>query len=226
MATAGEGVRGIWERRWEEGTTSWHREKVSDVLSKYLKDLTENETGVSILVTWCGKSVDLPWLCQEGYNVVGVELSVIAAKQMFEENGIPYTVTRKGEFVVYQASDRKLKIFSGNFYKFSPEIAGTFEAVWDNNAFGAAEPEDRDAYQEVLLSLLKPNGRVLLTCFEYGDQQRMQAPFSIPPAQLKDVFQDNFDVQFLEYLEEFIPFILIKFKFDWAKNPVHLLCLK
>ena len=196
------------------------------MLQQYLKDLSKNEAGISILVTWCGKSVDLPWLCQEGYNVVGVELSEIAVKEMFKENGIPCTIAKKGEFFVYQASDRKLKILVGNFYKLTPEISGMFEAVWDNNAFGASERQDRNAYQEVLGLLLRPKGRVLLACFEFGDQNYEHVPYSISPAHLKDVFQDNFNIQFLENTEEYVPHFLDRFKVDWAKNPVHLLSLK
>ena len=43
-------------------------------------------------MTLCGKSLDLVWLSQQGHNVVGVEISNLAAEQLFEENGIAYSV--------------------------------------------------------------------------------------------------------------------------------------
>lgn len=223
---AGERTKDVWEKRWEAGTTSWHRLKVDARLQKYLKELTKGEAGVSILVPWCGKSLDVPWLCQEGYNVVGVELSEIAGKQMFEENAIPYTVSKQGEFVVYQANDRKLKFFAGNFYKFTPNMAGTFEAIWDCNAFGAAEPEDREAYQRVIVSLLKPKGQVLLANWEYGDQKRNNAPYSLCQETLKELFQEKFEVRFLENPEEFVSQFMKKFDVDWAKHQIHMFYLK
>ena len=74
-----------------------------------LEELTQGQPSASILVTWCGKSVDMPWLCSQGYNVVGIELSAIAVRQFFEENKIPYStsVTTQAngeEFVVTTTS--------------------------------------------------------------------------------------------------------------------------
>ena len=66
--------------------------------------------------------------------MVGIELSEIGVLEFFEENGIPYSVTKEGEFAVYEAKDRKLKLINGDFYKVTPEVAGTFEAVWDSSA--------------------------------------------------------------------------------------------
>ena len=50
-------------------------------------------TRLSILVTMCGKSVDLLWLCSRGHSVTGVELSPIAVEQFFKENCVPHIVT-------------------------------------------------------------------------------------------------------------------------------------
>lgn len=51
-----------------------------------------HDGGLSILVTMCGKSLDLLWLCSRGHSVTGVELSSVAVDQLFKENTIPYTV--------------------------------------------------------------------------------------------------------------------------------------
>ncbi len=60
--------------------------------------LTQDRPSISILVPLCGKSLDLHWLYQHGHSVVGVELSGLAAKQFFEENGIQYT--SEGDFLL------------------------------------------------------------------------------------------------------------------------------
>ena len=58
-------------------------------------DLLENGymKGLSILVTMCGKTVDLHWLCARGHSVTGVEISPVAVHQIFTENSIPFGVT-------------------------------------------------------------------------------------------------------------------------------------
>ena len=43
-----------------------------------------------------------------------MEISEIAVKQLFEENGIPYDTS--GEFKVHKASDRPMKIITGDYY--------------------------------------------------------------------------------------------------------------
>ena len=215
-----------WEDAWEKGRTGWHRSDVDINLQHHCKDLTAGQTGVSVLVTWCGKSVDLPWLCSQGYSVVGIELSELAVKQLFEENDIPYSVAREGEFVIYQAKDRKLKVVSGDYYKATPELLGTFEAVWDINAFGAARPADREKYIAVLTSVLKPNGRILICNWEYGDRERDMAPYSLPSSLIRELFQDKFEVQCLGTCETYAARFVEKFNQDWAKQVVHLLTYK
>ena len=90
------------------------------------------------------------------------------------------------------------------FYKLTPDLAGTYECIWDKNALGAAEPKDREAYQSVLVSLLKPGGCVLLSNFEFNDQGRDRAPYSLSTEQMKDLFDENFDVKFLKNPEEIV----------------------
>ena len=148
-----------WLEKWKKAEIPWHKPEVDNNVQRHLEELTQGQPSASILVTWCGKSVDMPWLCSQGYNVVGIELSAVAVRQFFEENKIPYStsVTTQAngeEFVVYQAQDRKLTIFLGDYYKLTPDLAGTFEAIWDNNAFGSSPPADRLQYISVLASLL------------------------------------------------------------------------
>ena len=222
----GEKKREVWEKRWEQGRTGFHSNKVDDRLKKYIHDVTGDRADASVLVTWCGKSLDVPWLCSKGYNTVGVELSEIGVRELFVESNIPYTSSKECDFVAYKASDRSLKVFAGNFYKLTPDIAGIYECIWDKNALGAAEPKDRVAYQSVLVSLLQPGGRVLLSNFEFNDQGRDRAPYSVSPKQINDLFDENFDVKFLENPEENVKIFMNTFKVEWAKQNIHLLTLK
>lgn len=48
---------------------------------------------LSVLVTLCGKTLDLLWLCEQGHEVTGVELVEVAAKEFFEENNVAYSVS-------------------------------------------------------------------------------------------------------------------------------------
>ena len=212
-----------WLEKWKQGTTPWHKPEVDHNIQDHLKELTKGEANVSILVTWCGKSLDLLWLCQQSCDVVGVELSEIAVKQLFEENSVPYSTKKLGEFTLYQAEDRKLKIFLGDYYKLTPDLAGTFDTAWDNNAFGSSPPADRQKYVSVLSSLLKPKGRVLLANWEYGKLVRDIYPYSLTSSEVKEYFKEMFDVQFLGKCEVFTEYFIKKFNVDFAHRNIHLL---
>lgn len=223
---AASDVQAGWKERWEQNTTGWHRSVVDPNLQHYLKDLTRGEPSVSIFVPWCGKSVDLPWLCDQGHNVVGVELSEIGVRSLFEEINIPYTVSQEGPFSVYQAKEKKLKVLAGDFYKITPDLVGTFEAVWDINAFGAAEPGDRQMYMSIVESVLKPKGRILLCNWEYGKVPRDRAPYTLSSSLIKELYQEKFDVEFLIYSDLYAENFVKKFKLDWAHLVLNLLTKK
>lgn len=221
-------VQAGWLEKWKNAETPWHKPEVDNNIQRHLEELTQGQLSASILVTWCGKSVDMPWLCSQGYNVVGVELSTVAVRQFFEENKIPYSteVLSGEEFVVYRARDRKLTIFLGDYYKLTPDLAGTFEAVWDNNAFGSSPPADRQQYISVLASLLKPNGRVLLANWEYGELIRDTYPYSLSSSLVKEFFQEKFEVKCLRKCGIFTDYFIKKFNVDFAHRNIHLLSKK
>lgn len=215
-----------WLKHWEEGKTPGHKSEIDVNVKKYLKELTQENPSASILLPWCGKSLDMQFLCSQGYSVVGIELSQRAVRQVFDENNIPYSVTEVGEFAVYQAKDKKLKIIQGDYYKITPELAGTFDAVWDNNAFGSAQVENRHRYISVLAPLLKPNGQVLLANWEYGELVRDTYPFSLSSSRVKDLFQEKFEVRYLGKCKFFTDYLIKLFGCDWAHRNIHLLQLK
>ena len=216
-----------WTQYWNEGTIGWHRNKVDAFLQKYLKQLCgSKEESISILVTLCGKSLDLPWLADQGHNVVGCELSELAGKQLFEESNIPFSVLPVGDFKVFSATDKNLKLFIGDFYKITASLTGKFDAIWDHNAFLAINPDDRLRYVEILGSLLVPGGRVLLSTWEYDQSKRNVAPYSLNSEQIKEYFAGMFEVELLERKDYSGTLFTRKFNLDWAYRPIHLLTLR
>ena len=215
-----------WHQAWDKGTLGWHRDEVDAILQKYIKQLAGDKEHISVLVTLCGKSLDLPWLAEQGHNVVGCELSEIAGKQLFEENNIPYSVTTEKDFKVFSATDgRKLKFYVGDFYKVETSLVGMFDIIWDHNAFGAVSPDDRSRYVEILTSLLVPYGKILLSNWEYDQSKRNCAPYSLNTAQIKGYFGNSFDVKLLERIDSNNSIFTEKFNLDWAFRPIHLLTL-
>ena len=212
-----------WNERWKGGTTGWHKSEVDKYLKKHLNRLTEGKPS-SILVSWCGKSLDLLWLCEQGHTVVGVELSEVGVIQLFKENGVPHSVTEKDGFKVYTATDRNLKVYSGSMFDFTPQIAGCmFDAIWDQHALGAVNPSERGKHIAVLQNILKPHGHILLSHYEYDPSEHDGPPFSLSPSQILALFKDNFEVELVEHVDMTGTVVANKFNLTWAKRPIHLL---
>ena len=179
--------------------------KVDKYLQKHLARLTGGKPKAAFLITLCGNSPDLVWLCEQGYTVVGSEISEKAVKEIFEKplNGtaVPYAVTSKGNFKVYSATDGKdLKVYVGDFLELTAEITGTFDAVWDSHGIVSLPITFHGAYAQKVCSLLKPGGKLLFSTVEYdiNELQSGPAPCPIPTDRLKELFPDNFDVELLD----------------------------
>lgn len=71
-----------WIQRWKEGKIGWHRQQPNSKLIEFI-DCLELQQGDCVFVPLCGKSVDMLYLLDQGYQVLGVELSELAAEQFF-----------------------------------------------------------------------------------------------------------------------------------------------
>jgi len=164
-------VKGHWLERWQAGQTGWHETQGNQRLAEHW-----TASGKRILVPLCGKTLDLSWLERQGNDVVGVELSEIAAKAFFDENHLEYSLI-EGALDAYVAKDRSISIYCGDFFKFS---AAPFDAHYDRGALVALPGAMRRAYVEHTKSLLSAHPAQLIISLEYDDSIATGPPFSVP----------------------------------------------
>jgi thiopurine S-methyltransferase len=64
-----------WSSRWHENRIGFHKEVVNPRLLKHLPMLTSSNAGgkETVFVPLCGKTKDLKFLEEKGFNVVGLE---------------------------------------------------------------------------------------------------------------------------------------------------------
>lgn len=164
-----------WVERWREGRIGWHEAEGNRSLRKYW-----SESGKRVLVPLCGKTRDLIWLEGEGNEVVGVELSEIAIRAFFEENGIACSKV-EGELTAYVAEDRAITIYCGDYFRFSPKIAKTpFDGYYDRGALIALPPDQRHDYVKHTRSLLSAGASKLIISVDYDQSIASGPPFSLP----------------------------------------------
>ena len=170
-----------WLERWREGRIGWHEEGGNASLKKHWK-----ASGRRVLVPMCGKTVDMLWLEEQGNSVAGVELSDIAARAFFEENGLQYMI-REGTLPAYTALGRDITIFCGDLFAFDEP---GFTGWYDRGAFVATPAEQRSAYAEHIDALLAPGACRLLITLEYDDSIATGPPFSISPEEIRRCWPD------------------------------------
>lgn len=164
-----------WLERWRIGRTGWHEPEGNRNLKKHWRG-----SGRRVLVPLCGKTPDLLWLEAQGNDVVGVELSELAAEQFFRENRLNYE-RRDGPLVEYRAVERRVTLVCGDYFEFRES---GFDAHYDRGALVALTANLRPRYAEHTSSLLTDNAAQLVLTVEYDQAVCAGPPFSIDAEEL------------------------------------------
>ena len=172
---------------------------------KYITHLTDGNTDKAVFVSLCGDSLDMEWLCSQGYSAVGAELSEIAVKKVFEKGtkgAIPFEVVTDGDLKIYSATDdKKLKVYVGNFLTdtINPNKTGTFDCIWDSHGIVSLPVSQQSAYAAKLLTFLKPGGKIMFSTVDYDATKLKSGPAPAPvPVSLLQEFYPTGEVKLLE----------------------------
>ena len=131
--------------------------------------------------------------------------------------------SESGEFSVYTATDRSLKVYCGDVLKFGPSVGGVFDAIWDCKAIVGINVEERMKYRDMLVSVLKPNRRILMTSWLYEQSIHKRPPFSMPYEMISDLFAPHCDTEEVESIDMAGSTFCQNHDLPWAKRPVFLL---
>ena len=183
----------FWINRWNENRIGFHLAGVNPLLPQNWPEVRRGR----VLVPLCGKSEDLRWLAQRGHDVVGVELSILAAKAFAAEQGMVFTETHEPPFTVFRGEG--ITYYVGDFFDFTPDIAGSFGLFYDRAALIALPPEMRPGYVMHLESLIAVGGQGLLIGLEYDPSQMHGPPFCVSESEVRRLFEKFRCERLLEY---------------------------
>ncbi len=176
-----------WHRSWKEGRIGFHASDVNRDLVEFREVFLGSLPG-RIFVPLCGKSVDMPWLAEQGHEVVGNELVVQAVEEFFAEHQLAPSAQSRGALQHYQAG--KIEVFCGDFFDLDRDMMGAITGIWDRAALVALDSNTRKRYARKLIELSQPGTRMLLNVFEY-DQSIMEGPpFAIADTEVRELFVD------------------------------------
>lgn len=174
----------FWLNKWESNETGFHQKSANEALRAHWASV-QAPAGGTVFVPLCGKSLDMCWLADQGYEVVGVEVSSIACNAFFDSLKLRPQIRPAGQFCSYSAGP--YRILQGDFFSATDADLGPVAAFYDRAALVAMPPDMQQEYARRLVRLL-PQGAVgLINCLEYPPESMDGPPFSIGEARLHEL---------------------------------------
>lgn len=184
----------FWHKRWSTNQIGFHLPEVNPYLQRFWSQLGV-EQGSRVLVPLCGKTLDLLWLAQQGYSVLGVELSEKAAADFFLEHQLEPSVSEEGAFKVFRAAD--IEIRCGDFFALSPEDVSDCTALYDRAALIALPGPMRERYAAHLQKIL-PQCVGLLITLDYSQDEMPGPPFSVGDGEVQRLLGEVWRLEVLQ----------------------------
>lgn len=170
----------FWEKRYQEGTTRWDLGQPAPPFVSLLNAPEAPPPGRAV-VLGCGRGYEALLFADRGFDVVGVDFapSAIAA------------ATRNA-----QDASLNVRFLQRDIFELTPEFAGHFDYVIEHTCFCAIPPSKREAYIQLVRSLLHPNGELMGLFFTYD--RPGGPPFGVTPAEIARYFVPDFEIVSLE----------------------------
>lgn len=182
--------KNYWNKRWENREIAFHESSANPFLTENFSMLGLDENS-RVLIPLCGKTLDIAWFLNEGHQVVGVELIQSAIEELFDELGIEPVITNIKGMLLYEANN--LQIYVGDFFSVTREMIGNVDAVYDRAALIALPPDLQSRYAAHLVEVSNSAPQLLVT-MEYDQELMDGPPFSISSSDVKDYYQDHFEI--------------------------------
>ena len=184
----------FWHQRWSENRIGFHQQKINSRLRKFWPCLGVPR-GADVFVPLCGKSLDMLWLAEQGYRVLGIELSASACESFFVENGMAYKVEARGPFTGF--AGESITLFAGDFFDLSAEDLSSVRGIYDRAALIALPESMRPGYAGHMADILPSDCQGLLISIAYDERKMQGPPFSIGEEEVRELFEPGFSVDLI-----------------------------
>lgn len=189
-----------WINRWYEGKTFFHSEKMHTSLEKHLDKFIAGRTGIKMFFPLCGKTVDMRLLADQGHYVVGVDIAEQAFQEFFIDQNLEYTEEplKNVDGKLFKSMDGRIKLYCMDFYLFTKEMEGQFNAIWDRGSLVAINIEDRIKYSQLIQEVMSPDCKYMIAAMQYDTSKFAGPPYNVSENDLKELFPNCSVQQFDE----------------------------
>lgn len=185
----------FWKYKWEKQDLGFNQPEANRHLVKYAPQVF-SEKGASVFVPLCGKTVDMLWLANYGFKIVGVEYISKAINDFFSENAITFKLKKAHHLHVH--SWGKHIIYGGDFFHLQAAHLQDVTYVYDRAALVALDREDRKRYVAHLQSSLPSKHEILLIVYERLNDTHLGPPFHVSQDEVGELFRQKYEIKLLE----------------------------
>ena len=182
----------FWHERWESNQTGFHRDGVNPFLERFWPTL-EPGKAERVFIPLCGKSHDLRWLREQGYHVIGSELSPLAVEAFFAEYGLTPEIHQEQHYTRWKQDG--IEILCGDFFNLKPSDVGRIDAFYDRASLIALTPAQRPAYASQIADLVMQDTPGLLITLDYNQLEMSGPPFAVSKAEVDRLFGNSFEIR-------------------------------
>ncbi|RVU29847.1 thiopurine S-methyltransferase [Neptunomonas marina] len=180
----------FWHQRWEQGRIGFHQGDINPYLKEHWSELALDK-GSKVLVPLCGKSLDMLWLQEQGYAVLGCELSEAACRAFFAENMRVPELTQQDIGPVFSSDN--ITLLAADIFTLEAAHLADVAAVYDRAALIALPKTMRKDYAQLLIDRLPLGCQLLLVTLEFDADAG--PPFSVPQREVEALFSGRFMVE-------------------------------
>jgi thiopurine S-methyltransferase len=182
----------FWHTRWQNNEIGFHQPVYLDLMVEHWPKLGI-AAGSQVFVPLCGKSLDMVWLAEQGYRVIGAELSELAVDEFFAERGLISHTDTAGPFRVKRAGPYEL--WCGDIFALPREALANVAGIYDRASLVAFPPQMQERYASALCAMVPETAPMLLITLDYDQAQMDGPPFAVPRGQVQRLYADRFVIE-------------------------------
>ena len=187
-----------WLDRWKQDRIGFHEPVVNPYLVHYLPRFNLSP-GDTIFLPLCGKALDIAWLAEKGFQVIGVELSEIAIGSFFEEHKMNYQKFESDRFVLYKSGN--INLLQGDYFSLRAEDLSGCKLVYDRASLIAIDAEHRAQYCEHMRFITPDDTGMLLVTLDYEQALMEGPPYAVARHEVERHYQSHYAIEVMEQKE-------------------------
>lgn len=214
----------FWHDKWQQQQIGFHQQSINPYLIKFLPQLSLS-AHAQIFVPLCGKSLDMHYLTEQGYQVLGCELDASAIDQYLQEQQLQYTHSSDSDFNYFDAP--QIRLVQGDFFKLAPQQLSRLDGFYDRAALIAWPDEMRRQYAQKLAQLIPAGISGLLVTLDYPQAELAGPPFAVSDTWLQQHMAADFEIELLQSLDVLAENPrFVKKQVSWLNESVYMLTRK